>query len=108
MVDEVTDKAIEAACIAHRTAAESYGHYSAQSMRSAIAAYEQAMWSPHIPPIPKDGRFLLFAEGRVVLADRCSAFGFYVWRKVGGSAHDFTIENPTHYRPLPPPPGKEG
>lgn len=120
--DTMTDKAIEAAAEALADkwnevyGGESSAEYFMEFARAAIAAYEQAMWRP-IEEAKKDGTlvdlFLPYGIGRIT-----SCF----WREDGDCGPNWyrtVIEDdqpfdfavgcaPTHYRPLPPPPGKEG
>ena len=63
---------------------------------AAIAAYEAAQWRP-IESAPKEGVVLLYSPHEIVLAE-WDERGWFEARD-GGMAY-----NPTHWRPLPPPP----
>lgn len=114
----MTDKAIEAAvdeAIEQGLAVSRLRLHAI--MRAAIAAYERAMWQP-IESAKKDGtRFIVYTPER---CEWCkNGPGIYVvkWNTRDGGFWNMgrTAEtiikmkhNPTHYRPLPPPPGDGG
>ena len=109
----MTDKAIEAALNAW-VSAPKQPYNLLPAMRAAITAYEQALWQP-IEEAQKDGPVLLFgrqsypAEGCGVRYDGELVFSGY-WDSIDedwcstGSSWTGPFFEPTHYRPLPPPP----
>lgn len=112
----MTDKAIEAA---HDIFFEMIdaGKSSMECMRSAIEAYEQAMWRPIDDEAKTGKKFLILEDGKYAfiatwwkcysLFYRDEVYGF--WTSSDPSrAHVILPEYATHYRPLPPTPGKEG
>lgn len=115
----MTDKAIEAA---HDIFFEMIdtGKSSMDCMRAAIAAYEQAMWRP-IEEAKKDGTIIDVWLGDASESDvnfyctegtrRSPGWSWYrgKFRPCAGlDVQAPVFVTPTHYRPLPPPPGKEG
>lgn len=89
----MTDKAIEAALNAWVNAPK-HPYNLLPAMRAAIAAYEQASWRP-IEEAPIGERVLLY--------NKWSSPPVYE-----GIIYFGMSGQPTHYRPLPPQPGKEG
>ena len=124
----MADKAIEAAWIAledrctasakqtPRKPAERIVLFSKDDLRAAIAAYEQALWRP-IEEAPKDGTAILILcpdseFGAVIAFWSDPIVGDTIAEESGWYASEASsnriFEIPTHYRPLPPTPGKEG
>ena len=105
----MTDKAIDAACSAY-VEHERYG--LEESMRAAIAAYEQALWRP-IEEAPKDGGRFLIATTQQLVHEAYyldNSLTPWPWKGIKPASCKILMNlfKPTHYRPLPPPPGKEG
>lgn len=109
----MTDKAIEAAWKAFSTSIHSGPK---ECLIDAIAAYEQALWRP-IEEAPKDGTAILILcpdseFGAVIAFWSDPIVGDTIAEESGWYASEASsnriFEIPTHYRPLPPPPGKEG
>ncbi len=105
----MTDKAIEAACFAYRNANTCH---QAEAMRAAILAYEQAMWRP-IEEAPKDGGRFLVATTQQLVHEAYyldNSLTPWPWKGIKPASCKILMNlfKPTHYRPLPPPPGKEG
>lgn len=122
----MTGKAIEEACRAFHTRlrpslagyhpSEVYRSEDAEfvdAIRAAIAAYEAALWQP-IDSAPKDGKILVASplfEGTTFIAryddDRYANKPRPYWSFVGQKTTTSRAGQPTHWRPLPPPPKGE-
>lgn len=107
----MTDKAIEAAERAYLSVAT---EVDTRAMRAAIAAYEQASWisvEDKLPP-PRQNVWCLNRDGRQF--EGRMRYGmhkpFFTYPYGDGNASNTAPSwiDVTHYRPLPPPPGKEG
>lgn len=107
----MTNDAIEAALEAHANSPTIVDFETAyDAMRAAIAAYEQAMWRP-IEEAAKDlDRVLLFKPDEPLTGDyMVSAYWGPWYSQEGGGDYWIAcsggpLRQPTHYRPLPPPP----
>lgn len=74
-------------------------------MRSAIKAYEKAMWQP-IDSAPKDGvRIIVYRP--TANSDYIPRVGIDYWFKNRAWGKSNCYTQPTHWRPLPYPPENE-
>lgn len=113
----MTDKAIEAALCEFWANFQGVPTSALPAMRAAIAAYEQAMWRP-IKEAPKDGTRVLLRDNRGVIFigewseeaqfGECNSKPGWRIFECEDSWYSFALNDATHYRQLPPPPGKEG
>lgn len=116
----MTDKAIEVAIDEFHKVIKQPTSVTRHAIIAAIAAYEQAMWRP-IEEAKKDGTIIDVWLGDASESDvnfyctegtrRSPGWSWYRGKFRPCAGLDVQVPvfvTPTHYRPLPPRPGKEG
>lgn len=105
----ITDAMVEAACRTYENHPFVRRSASQAAMRAALEAAERAAWRP-IEEAPKDGTALLVWDARWKECMRAACTGAHSdvrgdWFSVSDG---YWLPNPTHFRPLPPPPEGDG
>ena len=108
MITDAQIEAVVAVLTRHRSDVPEHVIYHAtRTARAALEAAERAAWQP-IETAPKDGTEVLLIISAYNDPSRGRAYVIARW-EWGGWIDDeeISIHPPTHWRPLPQPPGEE-